>query len=64
MLPVCSRDPRLAFCGPRAGAQAPVQATPGLACERRFLARGAAAGSGAAAFEDALMAGTRLDAPA
>ena len=25
-----------------------MQATPGLACERRFLARGAAAGSGAA----------------
>jgi len=51
MLPVRSRDPRLAFCGPRAGAQAPVQATAGLACERRFLARGAAAGSGAAALE-------------
>ena len=54
MLPVRSRDPRLAFCGPRAGAQAPVQATAGLACERRFLARGAATGSGAAALEVAL----------
>ena len=51
MLPLRCRDARLTFRGPRAGAQAPVQATPGLACERRFLARGAAAGSGAAALE-------------
>ena len=54
MLPLRCRDARLAFCGPRAGAQAPVQATPGLACERRFLALGAEAGSCAAALEGAL----------
>ena len=34
--------------------ETPVQATPGLACERRFLTRGATAGSGAAALEGAL----------
>ena len=48
VFPVRSCDARLAFCGPRAGAQAPVQATPGLACEWGLLARGAAACSGAA----------------
>ena len=41
-----------------------MQPTPGLAIKWGFLARGASAGSGAAAFEGALMAGTRLDAPA
>ncbi len=57
MPPVRGRDARLAPRGPRASAQAPVQATPFLACERRFLTRGASAGSGAAALEGAL--GTR-----
>ena len=64
MLPVRSRDPRLALRGPSACAQAPVQATPGLACEWGFLARGAAAGSGAAALTGVFRAGTRLDSPA
>ena len=64
MLPVRGRDPRLALRGFWTSGKAPVQATPGLACERGFLARSAAAGSGAAAFEGALMAGTRLDGPA
>ena len=41
-----------------------MQATPGLAIEWGLLARGAAACSGAAALGGALMAGTRLDAPA
>jgi len=54
------RDPCLAFCGPRAGGKAPVQPTAGLACERRFLALGAEAGSGAAALEGALGAQKRL----
>jgi hypothetical protein len=53
VLPVRCRDARLTFRGPRASAQSPVQATPGLAIEWRFLARGAAAGSGAAALEGA-----------
>ena len=53
MLPVRGRDARLALSGPRAGGKAPVQATTGLACERGFLARGAAACSGAAALERA-----------
>ena len=52
MLPVRSRDPRLALSGFWASAQATVQPTPGLTCERGFLARGAAAGSGAAALEE------------
>ncbi|MDA8860009.1 hypothetical protein N9I33_00940 [Paracoccaceae bacterium] len=47
------RDPCLTLRGFWTSAQAPVQATPGLACERRFLARGAAAGSGATALEGA-----------
>ncbi|MDA8860260.1 hypothetical protein N9I33_02295 [Paracoccaceae bacterium] len=64
MLPLRCRDARLTFCGSRAGGKAPVQATAGLAGKRRFLARGAAAGSGATALEGALMAGTRLDGPA
>ena len=64
MLPVRGRDARLAFCGSWAGGKAPVQATPGLACEWGLLARGAAACSGAAALGGALMAGTRLGAPA
>ena len=53
MLPVRSRDARLALSGPRAGGKAPVQATPGLAIKWRLLARGASAGSGAAALERA-----------
>ena len=49
VLPVRGNDARLAFRGPRTSGKAPVQPTAGLACERRFLALGAAAGSGAAA---------------
>ena len=48
MLPLCSRDPCLALRGFWTSGKAPVQATPGLTVEWRFLARGAAAGSGAA----------------
>ena len=59
-----SRDARLTFCGPRAGGKAPVQATPGLTVEWRFLARGAAACSGAAALTGVFRAGTRLGGPA
>jgi len=64
VLPVHGRDARLTFRGPRAGGKAPVQATPSLTIKWRFLARGAAAGSGAAALGGALMAGTRLGGPA
>ena len=53
MLPVRGRDARLALRGFWTSGKAPVQPTAGLACERRFLARGAAAGSGAAALEGA-----------
>ena len=60
MLPLRCRDARLTFRGPRAGAQAPVQSTPGLAIEWGLLARGAAAGSGAAGLEGALGAQKRL----
>ena len=49
MLPLRCRDPRLALSGFWTSAQATVQPTAGLTAERRFLARGAAAGSGAAA---------------
>ncbi|MDB3930118.1 hypothetical protein N9413_13180, partial [Paracoccaceae bacterium] len=63
VLPVCSRNPRLAFRGPRAGGKAPVQATPGFAGKRRFLARGASAGSCAAALVGIFRAETRLDGP-
>jgi len=48
------RDARLALCGSRAGGKAPVQATPSLAIKWGLLARGASAGSGAAALEGAL----------
>ena len=48
-----SRDARLTLSGFWTSAQSPVQPTAGLACERGFLARGAAAGSGAAALEGA-----------
>ena len=48
MPPVRGRDARLAPRGPRASAQSAVQSTLGLACERRFLARGAAASLGPA----------------
>ena len=64
MLPLRGRDARLTFCGSWAGGKAPVQATPGLACEWGLLARGAAAGSGAAALTGVFRAGTRLDGPA
>ena len=47
------RDARLALCGSRAGGKAPVQATPSLAIKWGLLARGASAGSGAAALEGA-----------
>jgi len=53
VLPVRSRDPCLALRSFWTSGKAPVQATPSLAIERRFLARGAAAGSGAAALEGA-----------
>jgi len=56
VLPVRGRDARLALRGPRASAQAPVQATPFLACERRFLTRGASTGSGAAALAEPIRA--------
>ena len=62
MLPVRCHDPRLAFRGPRASAQAPVKPTAGLACERRFLAHGASACSSAAALEGALGAKTPRNA--
>ena len=48
MLPLCSRDPCLALRGFWTSGKAPVQATPSLTVEWRFLACGAAAGSGAA----------------
>ena len=54
MLPVRGRDARLALRGFWTSGKAPVKSTPGLTCERRFLARGASAGSGAAALEGAL----------
>ena len=41
-----------------------LQPTTGLTIEWRFLARGAAACSGAAALTGVFRAGTRLDAPA
>ena len=54
MFPVRSRDARLALRGFWTSGKAPVKPTAGLAIEWRFLARGAAAGSGATALEGAL----------
>ena len=50
---MCSHDARLTLSGFWTSAQAPVQPTAGLAIEWGLLARGAAAGSGAAALEGA-----------
>ncbi|MDB3929934.1 hypothetical protein N9413_12210 [Paracoccaceae bacterium] len=61
MLPVRSRDARLALSCFRASGKSAVQPTAGLAGERRFLARGAAAGSCAAALEGACGAYKRPD---
>ena len=64
VLPVRCRDARLALRGFWTSGKATMQPTLRLTSKWRFLARGAAAGSGAAALTGVFRAGTRLDGPA
>jgi len=62
VLPVRGNDARLALRGPRTSGKAPVQATPGLSHQGRFLTGGAFTGSGAAALAGPIGAEAPRDA--